>query len=91
MAMQATRSPASWLTCTDGLAAQWQDFLLLLGRAPLGWIFILSGWRKLMDIPAFVATMPRWTCPPSLGMSPPSSSSSAGFCSWSGSLPATRR
>ena len=67
MAMQATRSPASWLTCTDGLAAQWQDFLLLLGRVLLGWIFILSGWRKLMDIPAFVATMPRRDLPTFLG------------------------
>jgi uncharacterized membrane protein YphA (DoxX/SURF4 family) len=59
MSMRDSKSPASWLTCTDGLAAQWQDFLLLLGRVLLGWIFILSGWRKLMDIPAFVAPMPR--------------------------------
>ena len=62
-----SKSPASWLTCTDALAAQWQDFLLLLGRVLLGWIFILSGWRKLMDIPAFVATMPRRDLPALLG------------------------
>src|SRR5262245_18441250 len=61
------KSPASRLTCTDGLAAQWQDFLLLVGRVLLGLIFILSGWRKLMDIPAFVATMPRRDLPTSLG------------------------
>ncbi|HKA80321.1 MAG TPA: DoxX family protein [Xanthobacteraceae bacterium] len=59
--------PASWLTWTDGLATQWQDFLLLVGRVLLGWIFILSGWRKLMDIPAFVATMPRRDLPGFLG------------------------
>jgi putative oxidoreductase len=67
MSTQDSRSPESWLTCTDGLAAQWQDFLLLLGRVLLGWIFILSGWRKLMDIPAFVATMPRRDLPTFLG------------------------
>ena len=55
--------PVSWLTRSDGLAAQWQDFLLLLGRVLLGWIFILSGWRKLMDIPGFVASMPRRDLP----------------------------
>jgi putative oxidoreductase len=67
MSTQESRYPASWLTCTDGLAAQWQDFLLLLGRVLPGWIFILSGWRKLVDIPAFVATMPRRDLPAFLG------------------------
>ena len=84
MSMQDRKLPASWLTWTDGLATQWQDFLLLLGRVLLGWIFILSGWRKLMDIPAFVATMPRRDLP---AMSPRSSSSSAEFCSWWASPP----
>jgi len=67
MTMHDRKLPASWLTCADGLAAQWQDFLLLLGRVLIGWIFILSGWRKLMDIEAFVTSMPRRDLPTFLG------------------------
>ena len=67
MSVQESKLPVSWLTRSDGLAAQWQDFLLLLGRVLLGWIFILSGWRKLMDIPAFAASMPRRDLPTFLG------------------------
>ena len=67
MSMQETKGGLSILTHTDGLAAQWQDFLLLVGRVLIGWIFILSGWRKLMDIPAFVASMPRRDLPDVLG------------------------
>jgi uncharacterized membrane protein YphA (DoxX/SURF4 family) len=67
MSVQDSKLRVSWLTCTDGLAAQWQDFFLLLGRVLLGWNFILSGWRKLMDIPAFVASMPRRDLPTFLG------------------------
>ena len=36
MSMQKSGSPSSWLTCTDGIAAQWQDLLLLLARVLLG-------------------------------------------------------
>lgn len=72
MSMESTKSTSSWLNCTDGLAAQWQDFLLLAARVLFGWIFILSGWRKLMDIPAFVASMPRRDLPSWLGyVAPP--------------------
>jgi putative oxidoreductase len=56
----------------DGFAAQWQDFVLLLGRLLLGWIFVQSGWRKLMDIPGFVASMPRRGLPEIMGyIAPP--------------------
>jgi putative oxidoreductase len=62
----------SYLNCSDGIAAQWQDFLLLVSRVLFGWIFISSGWRKLMDIPAFAATMPRRDLPTWLGyVAPP--------------------
>jgi putative oxidoreductase len=65
-------SSLSILSYTDALAARSQDFLLLLGRVLLGWIFVQSGWRKLMDIPAFVATMPRRGLPDVLGwIAPP--------------------
>ena len=30
-------SLSSWLACTDGIAAQWQDLLLLLARVLFGW------------------------------------------------------
>jgi putative oxidoreductase len=33
----------------------WQNFLLLVGRVLVGWIFVESGWRKLMGMDAFVA------------------------------------
>jgi len=33
----------------------WQNFLLLAGRVLMGWIFVESGWRKLMGIDAFIA------------------------------------
>ena len=72
MAMQNSTTPSSWLTHADGLAIAWQDFLLLLGRVLVGWIFVQSGWRKLMDIPAFTSTMPRRGLPEFLGyLAPP--------------------
>jgi putative oxidoreductase len=66
-------SSGPWiLSRTDGMAARSQDFLLLSGRVLLGWIFVQSGWRKLMDVPAFVATMPRRGLPEFLGyVAPP--------------------
>ncbi len=67
MSMNNANSSSSWMTHTDRLAAQWQDAILLIGRVLLGWIFISSGFRKLMDIPAFVATMPRRGLPSFLG------------------------
>jgi putative oxidoreductase len=35
-----------------------QDFLLLVGRVLIGWIFVRSGWGKVMDLHTFAATMP---------------------------------
>jgi len=60
------------LSCADKLAAQWTDFILLVGRVLMGWIFVSSGWGKLMNIPGFVATMPRRGLPEFLGyVAPP--------------------
>src|SRR2546421_12354423 len=67
MSMQKSGSPSSWLACTDGIATQWQDLLLLLARVLFGWTFVMSGWGKLMNIPGFVATMPRRGLPDFLG------------------------
>jgi putative oxidoreductase len=35
----------------------WQNVLLLAGRLLVGWIFVESGWRKLMGMEAFVASL----------------------------------
>src|SRR5262245_3055432 len=75
MSAETPRTEASspWFFAhADGVAAQWQDWVLLLGRLLLGWIFVQSGWRKLMDIPGFVATMPRRGLPDVMGyIAPP--------------------
>jgi putative oxidoreductase len=75
MPPETSRSEMStpWiLSRADGLAAHSRDVLLLLGRVLLGWIFMQSGWRKLMDIPGFVATLPRRGLPDVLGyIAPP--------------------
>jgi putative oxidoreductase len=41
----------------------WQDFLLLVGRVLMGWIFVESGWRKLMGMDAFIASLVRRAVP----------------------------
>ena len=67
-----TPSSHPLLSCTDRLAGTWQDFLILCGRILMGWIFLQSGWRKMMDIPGFAKTMPRRDLPEFLGyIAPP--------------------
>jgi putative oxidoreductase len=67
-----TPSSHAMLSYTDRLAVVWQDFLILCARILMGWIFLQSGWRKLMDIPGFVKTMPRRDLPEFLGyIAPP--------------------
>ncbi len=51
-------SSHSGLSMLDGVAHSSRDLLLLLGRIMIGAVYVTSGWRKLMDLPAFVATMP---------------------------------
>ena len=80
MSLQDTQNSPSYLSHTDWIAAQWQDFLLLVGRVLLGWIFISSGWRKLMDIPGFVKTMPRRDLPEFLGYIAPPVEFIGGIC-----------
>ncbi len=81
MSMQSTGGSRSVLNHADGLAANWQDFLLLVSRLLFGWIFISSGWRKLMDIPAFAKTMPnRGGLPEWLGYIAPPVEFIGGLC-----------
>jgi putative oxidoreductase len=53
-----TASSHPTLSYTDSLAASTSDTLLLIARILMGWIFVRSGLGKLMDINAFIATMP---------------------------------
>lgn len=57
MSMQSNSS-LPFLSCADKLAAQWQDFLLLVGRVVLGWIFVFYGWGKLFTIAQYSTTFP---------------------------------
>ena len=54
----ATTSSHPTLSYSDALATSTSDTLLLIARILMGWIFVRSGLGKLMDINAFVATMP---------------------------------
>ncbi|MGC1972782.1 MAG: DoxX family protein [Pseudolabrys sp.] len=64
MTMSANSSHST-LAHTDSLAATWSDFLLLVGRVTLGWLFLASGYGKLGGIPGTTAYFT------SLGLSPP--------------------
>lgn len=56
-----TSDPSSYpsLSYADGIAAAWQDFLILVGRVTIGWIFLLYGWGKLFNIPGYAESFPR--------------------------------
>src|SRR2546423_10705429 len=41
----------------------WQHFLLLVGRVLVGWIFVESGFRKLLGMDAFIASLIRRSVP----------------------------
>src|SRR5947208_8958646 len=41
----------------------WQHFLLLVGRVLIGWIFVESGFRKLLGMDAFIASLIRRSVP----------------------------
>jgi putative oxidoreductase len=44
------------------------------------WIFVSSGWRKLMDMPGFIKTMPRRDLPEFLGYIAPPVEFLGGLC-----------
>jgi len=60
MTFQSDTSPSSHplLSHADRIAAMWTDFLLLVGRILLGWIFFQSGWQKIGNIPNYSKTFP---------------------------------
>jgi putative oxidoreductase len=64
MTMQNSSHPA--LSAADGLANSVADVALLIGRILLGWIFVRSGFPKLLDISAVMASYPGRGLPPML-------------------------
>ena len=65
----STGSPSSLpaFSGADGIADSSRDLLLLLARILIGAVYVTSGWRKVMDIGAFIATMPGRGLPEWLG------------------------
>jgi putative oxidoreductase len=43
------RSSHRYLSYTDTIATAWQDHLLLIARVLAGWIYLQSGFNKVMD------------------------------------------
>jgi putative oxidoreductase len=60
MSLQSDTNPSShaMLSYTDGFATLWQDFLVLVGRVMIGWIFLFYGWGKLFSIAAYSKSFP---------------------------------
>ena len=58
MSSIAQNSSHPSLSHADAMAASTSDFILLVGRILLGWIFVRSGYGKIFDIPAYAATFP---------------------------------
>lgn len=54
---RALSSSHPYLSYTDHLASAGYDFLLLVARVFLGWIFVQSGFNKLMGLSGFATGM----------------------------------
>jgi putative oxidoreductase len=65
MALFSNRSSHPALSHADSMAASWSDFLLLVGRILLGWLFLASAYAKLGNIAGTTAYMT------GMGLSPP--------------------
>ena len=53
MTVQSSESSHPLLSCTDSMAANSTDVVLLVGRVLLGWLFLSSSWGKLANIAGF--------------------------------------
>jgi len=56
-------SPNHALSRLDGVAACATDLWLLIGRVLVGWLFLYSGWTKLMNIPGAQAYLANLKAP----------------------------
>lgn len=66
-----TPSSHRYLSYADGIAANWQDFLLVVARVLAGWIYLQSGWSKLSNVPGFAAGLAKRGVPELLGYAAP--------------------
>ena len=66
MTFSTEKSSLPALSHADALAANTADFVLLVGRILLGWIFVRSGYGKIFDIGAYAGTFPVRGLPPIL-------------------------
>lgn len=65
------RSSHRYLSYTDGIAVAWQDFLLLVARVLVGWIYLQSGFQKVLDPVGFADRLIPRGVPPWLGLTAP--------------------
>jgi hypothetical protein len=47
--MQKSGTQTSWLNCTDGIATNMQDLLILIARITFGLLFVTGGGRIAID------------------------------------------
>ena len=47
------------LTFDERISAQWRDFLILVARVLIGWIFVVGGWGKVTAVGGFTASLER--------------------------------
>jgi putative oxidoreductase len=66
-----TRSSHRYLSYADLIALRWRDFLLLVARVLLGWIYLQSGFSKVMDPAGFAARLVPRGVPEWLGLIAP--------------------
>ena len=59
----STPSPNNALSCLDGVAASATDLWLLVGRVLIGWLFLYSGYTKIMNMAGAVAYLTNLKAP----------------------------
>ena len=65
------RSSHRYLSYADGIAVAWQDFLLLVARVLVGWIYLQSGFQKVLDPVGFADRLIPRGVPAWLGLTAP--------------------
>jgi|SRR5829696_4198137 len=65
------RSSHRYLSYADNIAIAWRDFLLLLARVLVGWIYLQSGFQKVLDPVGFADRLIPRGVPSWLGLTAP--------------------
>ena len=65
------RSSHRYLSYADGIAVAWQDVLLLVARVLVGWIYLQSGFQKVLDPVGFADRLIPRGVPAWLGLTAP--------------------